>query len=287
MRGFIFIFLALVFYSVSAQDKLYYLNGTTKTCVVESITDSYLFIKIGEVEQTVSKYDLLLVEFKNGTVEVINLPKENVIVNPVFVANPDAIPNEGAFKQNYTSLNTLALCNADISAFYEYVPKNKPFGFGVMGAYNFNLHTGFQNNFLSRLSNAKKNYDMGVTLNVYPFEYSDDLQIYFGMMIKYTDFNFDKIKIDSVSTPGGTQQTVTYSPAHGYQLATIFTAGTHTYLNDQFYIRTIGGLGAFRLNGDYKQQFNLEVNKRNTGGQNANYNYLPKIYLGINIGFNF
>lgn len=291
MRKGILLFFVLAYFCLKAQDKIYFLNGTSKVCKIESITSDYFNIRIGESEQSISKLEVILVEFKNGSIEVCNAPKEDIIYNPLSTSFADASKPKKIYKVNFASINTLALCNADISAFYEFIPKKRflgdmSVGIGLMGAYNFNLHTGLQNVFLSVVNNAKKNYDLGATFNVYPFDFSDDLEIYFGMMMKYTDFNFDKVKLDTISSPAGIQQTVSFSKAHGYQLATLFTAGAHYSISEHFFLRGFIGLGAFNLRGVYKEQYNIEINKNNNG-KNRNVSTLIKAYLGVNVGFNF
>jgi hypothetical protein len=287
-RGILFCVLCLLFFGMKGQDKIYYLDGNTKSCNITSLTDEYINIETNGAEEAINKSVVLLIEYRNGSIEVINLPRQDATFNPKEPYAPsEKARNRSDYKLNYASLNTLALCNADVAGFYEYMPKGQMFSFGVMGAYNFNLNATFQNNFLSRLSNAKKNYDIGATFNVFPFELTEDIEIYLGVMIKYTDFSFDKVKIDSVKVSGGYSYNVSYSPAKGSQLATIITIGTHTFLSDQFFIRTIAGLGAFKLKGEYKEQFNMEINKNKTPAETFTYNFLPKMYLGINLGFNF
>jgi hypothetical protein len=109
------------------------------------------------------------------------------------------------------------------------------------------------------------------------------MQVYVGLMIKYTDFSFNK----SINTgiPGTNASSITYKATKGNQLATLITAGTHTYLNDRFFVKTIAGIGAFKLKGDYKREYNLQINNNGSGA--GSFNFLPKMYLGINIGYNF
>jgi len=191
-------------------------------------------------------------------------------------------------KVNYVSLNSLALYNADVSVFYEHITKNKLFGVGVMGAYNFNLNTTLPNLFLYALQNSKKNYDIGATFNFYPGELNEGTSIYIGAMIKYTNFSFDKIISDSVTNSNVTSVSIRYSKTTGGQFAPFITGGTHTFLNDHFYLRTLIGIGVFKLNGDFKKEFNSRINKNSKSNTPpSNYNFLPKMYLGINLGFNF
>lgn len=274
--------LILVYFGVlmnfSAQDKIYFLNGSSKAAKVLEISPESILIEGEDEPVTLKRENLLLILYKNGTVELINTPSQNLIYNPAAPVKFSGTNAERIFKPNHFSVNTLALCNADVAAFYEYITRSKKIGVGVMGAYNFNLKATYQNQYIARLQNAKKNFDVGATVNIYPWAFKKRTTFYFGMMLKYTGFSFDGIKADPVN--GG--NTVIYFPASGSQLATLFTSGTHTLFGQGFFIKTMLGLGAFKLKGEYKEQFNYELNS-------AGYdriNYLPKIYFGINLGFN-
>jgi hypothetical protein len=263
---------------LKAQDRIYYLDGSSKDCAVLEIGPEEIQANInGEVE-TIYKNNLLLIKFKNGSTEIINTPTTSVIYNPTSgiksKSNQDKI-----HKSSYLSVNTLALCNADISAFYEYISPAKIIGLGLVGAYNFNLSATAPNLFIAVLPNAKKNYDLGVTLNIYPSRLKYRTNIYYGLMTKYTSFRFST----DTSTTG---TIVNYKPTEGKQLATLFTIGSHTSFNDHLFIKTICGLGFFKLNGDYEDQYNREFNK-NAKGPPVHFKFLPKAYLGINAGFNF
>lgn len=239
------------------------------------------------VNETVDRFNVLLIEFKNGLIEVITPSGENAVYDPKKGSSGKPT-HASVHKGSYASLNTLALTNADISAFYEYIPRSKKIGFGIMGAYNFNLSAVLPNLYIAVLSNSKKNYDLGVTFNYYPTKLANHTNLYFGAMIKYTNFSFTKETRDSVYSQGTLIVSLNYKATRGSQLATMITCGTHTNINDLFYVKTILGLGAFGLKGDYKYQINYELNKNNNSGTPSyNRNFLPKAYLGLNIGVNF
>jgi hypothetical protein len=267
--------------ALRAQDAVYLIDGQKRICRVESITPEFIIVTENREEKSFSRNEVLLIEYKNGRSEIFNLPAENLNVNPANGDIPVTKKPESNINNSYVSLNTLALCNADISVFYEYLPKGKIFSFGVMGAYNFNVNSTNQNLFISALNNGKKNYDIGATINIFPFEQDRELTIYLGAMIKYTDLSFNLTSKDTTHNAN----TISYTPSKGYQLATIFTIGTQTFINDHFYIRSLAGLGAFALHGAYKTEFNREWNSNSSSP--SNINFLPKIYLGLNIGFNF
>jgi hypothetical protein len=61
-----------------------------------------------------------------------------------------------------------------------------------------------------------------------------------------------------------------------------------TQILARIFIKTIFGFGGFKLKGDYKEQFNIELNKGNTNNSSSQIlqlKSLPKLYLGINLGF--
>lgn len=270
--------LLLAFCALKAQDRIYYLDGRSKECIVLEIGPEDIQTNINGDVETINKAELLLLKFKNGTTEIINTPTASVIYNPSLGIKSKA-SHDHIHKHSYLSLNTLALCNADISAFYEYVPTSKLIGLGLTGAYNFNLRAGAPNAFIAILPDAKKDYDIGVTLNLYPSRLKRRTSLYYGIMTKYTAFRF-YTDTSSGKTP------INYKPASGRQLTTMLTFGTHTIFNDHFFIKTGIGFGFFKLHGDYLSQFNYEVN-RDPKGKPSHTTVLPKGYLGINAGFNF
>lgn len=286
MRKLLVYILFFIAWVVKAQDKVYLQDGTHFLCKITEISNEKItYQKSGET-LTVDRLEVVVIEFKNGLTEIITPPGENTVYNP----NNSKGNNKSAVyqKQNYFSVNTLSLVNADIAGFYEYLEKNKRFGFGFMGAYNFNVNATLTNAFIAILANSKKNYDLGVTLNYYPGRMSRKANFYMGTMIKYTDFSFRKEARDSTYINGVLVVNVNYSSAKGSQLATLFHVGSHINITEHFFIKSFLGVGAFRLKGDYKEQINIEFNKnRRSGTSPENRNFLGKMYIGLNIGYNF
>lgn len=284
--------LFLLTFNLQSQDKLFFLDGSTKTGKVTEIGPEQIIVKINNENTAFQKSLVLLIEFKNGASEIINVPTEN-ITNVVdkkenfhFKQSTKEIYN-----YNQVSINSLALCNADISIFYERILPIKKLGLGVMGAYNFNLYANNLNSSIAILNNSKKKYDLGAFANFYPTRFEKRTRMYLGVLLKYTAFDYTSVKEDSVKVGNAYSSTTIYTAAKGSQLSTIFTIGSHANITKNFFIKTIFGIGAFKLNGDYKSQYNIEINKQNTqSNKNSNgppqtYNYLPKIYVGINLGF--
>lgn len=277
---------------INAQDKVYMMDGSCRQVKVLEVTPDEIVIDpisesgnpVIDASERISRYDVILVEYKNGSVDVFNQPQKSLIFNANGTTRKEFKKDNQEFAFNLASINTLALCNADIAGFFERLVAAKYLGLGAMASYNFNDYIVAPNGFLGILYNAKKNYDIGAFINFYPGHFKRRTTFYMGTMFKYMSFNFDKV-IEEVN---GTSTNVKYVPTKGYQLATIVNVGTHSLIGKNFFFKTIAGIGAFKLHGDYKQQFNYLINKDRKAGQpEVNYNFLPKFYLGINFGFFF
>lgn len=275
----------LCFAMATAQDKIYFLDGSSKECKVTSINPDYINISTNGYEESISKLSVLLIEFKNGTVEVINEPQENHLYSPGIANSALQDLPTTIYKHNYVSVNTLALFNSDIAAFYEYQLRKIPIGFELMGAYNFNLYSSVQNNYIKPLPNSKKNFDVGAGIKFYVSSPEDKLKIFFGVLVKYTEFSYNKTIIDTLPVPPGPfgyYTNTTMKPTVGNQLATLLTLGGETFISDQVFAGAMCGLGAFKVKGDYRYEYNLH-----TDNSLGKINYLPKIYLAVKLGYNF
>ena len=151
-----------------------------------------------------------------------------------------------------------------------------------MGAYNFNTRASFLNLFISTLNNSKKNNDLGAFVNFYINRTKKKNQLYFGTLVKYCQFSYTKI----IQENNNGANSIKYINTKSYQLATVLTVGSHLNFTKTFFIKSYFGIGGFNLRGDYREQYNYQL-KLNRGFQKTNQNIgvLPKLYLGINIGF--
>jgi hypothetical protein len=283
---------------LKAQDRIYLQDGTCVVAkVLEIAPDQITVVPISESgapfinsNEIIRKHSIVLIEFKNGSVEYFNNPRQDVVSNPVTnrAKQQKELSSEIVY-QNFISLNTLALCNSDISGFFEHLSDNTRLGFGLMGAYNFNKYASAQNNYISILSNGKKLYDAGAFINFYPRGFKKRSAFYIGLMFKYTAFTYSSVVEENVN---GTIN-YKYLASKGSQLATIFTVGSQTNFTKTVFLKTMLGLGGFNLRGDYKDQYNYKFNQLTTNNSNTQtttpqeFRFLPKIYLGLNIGFNF
>jgi hypothetical protein len=301
MRHSLFYVLLFISIIATAQDRIYFLDGSSKTGKVLEISSEQITLQTPQEPEVFLKSSVLLIEFKNGTVEAINTPTRTVIYNASTVPSVEndrvrreRVPQEvDLFNYNLGSINTLALCNADVSGFYERLLPGKQFGVGLMAAYNFNVYATASNLFIAVLNNAKKKYDLGVYINFYPTAFEKRTTFYYGILFKYMNFTYSKVTEEPVPVGSGLSPTLKYEPAEGSQLATIFTCGTHSIVKNKFFVKTIFGLGGFNLRGDYRQQYNYSINRVNspqqggTGATAYDRRFLLKFYFGVNMGFSF
>jgi sRNA-binding regulator protein Hfq len=272
-----------------AQDKIYLLNGQLLTGKVTEIEDVMIKYRVDGEEQVIGRQYVMLIEFKSGQVEMMTPPETESVYMPEGIDNRRLSDNSKKLeKNNSISLNSLALCNSDVSVFYEKLLL-KQFGVGVMGAYNFNTVSSYLNSNISVLGNAKKNYDLGCYANLYLTD-NRGFTIYGGMLFKYTSLSFSKTNVTQTYSGTGSAQSVNYSytPAEGYQFSSFFTMGTKHVIRDNFFMSTMAGLGGFNLHGDYKYQYNFKANEnRDPRKQPVSYGFLLKVYFGVNIGMSF
>jgi len=280
----IYIFSLLIFASKS-QDKIYFLDGSNRTVKVLEVTPDQIKIKSGNnEEEDIWRGNVLCIEYKNGSVEKISSPKENVVYTPHDDEAEKKLKNEPEIPvHNQISVNTFALSISDISVFYERLTTKNKIGLGLMGAYNFSPRATFFNNRIWPLKDGKKNCDFGAFANIYIDDvFSEETRFYLGIMFKYNNLKYTAAISDSVKIGNVYAVTTKYTPKTGQQFATIFTCGTYTEFSKNFFISTIIGLGGFRMRGDYLQQFNQQAEKHKTTSS-----ILLKAYFGINAGFNF
>lgn len=283
---YIFILSCIV---LKSQDKIYFTDGSVMTGKVTEISPDAIMMNSEGNDKIFNRNYVLMIEYKNGRIEKYTTPEKSAIYNEDGnVSEKMKQKSDEVFQRNQLSLNTLALCNSDISVFYEHITKDKKLGLGLMSAYNFNTSASLLNSHLLILTSAKKNYDVGAFFNLY----MDDLQtnstaFYGGIMIKYTNFNFTSVITDSVKVGNIYVSNTKFTPEKGGQLSAMFTCGTYNTVTKNFFIKTIFGIGGFALEGVYKQQYNYYANSGVNVGSQVNRSVLLKLYLGINAGFTF
>lgn len=278
------LFLVLLYRSLGAQDTVYFLDGEKRDGkVIEIGPDMVLVETDGEKKQIARQY-IMLIQYKNGFFETFNRPAESKTI----VRNSDGQGGKSADRKvtkaqinNRVSFNSLALANSDIAFFYEYLIPNSKVGLSAMGAYNFNSGTGFYNAFIDRATKAKKNYDLGVSVDFYSSNPREKTSFFGGLMIKYTNFSYYRVVY--MPSGNGTIRVVNEGRASAYNLATLFTFGISRQWPDNFFIKSIVGAGGCFLRGDIRNQLGNANSTQSTDGPF----FLFKGYLSLNIGYCF
>ena len=282
MKRFLLIGLVSFCSSLLGQDKVYLLNGEVKKGVILEVSPNNITFMDDYGTTTLEKTGILLVEFKSGKTEVFNKATVDLFATNGRGSNPRFEKTRRKVDTvNMLSINSAALCNADLAFFYERLLFNKRIGIGLMGAYNFNSVTNFYNLYLFPLEKSKKVYDAGFHLNYYSKSEFLSSKLIYGLMVKYTEFSYTAIFEERIGTGSSSRMVTRRMNTTGHHIATLFTVGTHTSLKHNLFIRSVCGLGGYLLHGIYKQQYNYK------SGPESNVGFLPKLYLGMNIGFNF
>lgn len=286
VRFILILLFSFPFHGMFSQDIIYLNNGTKFEATVKEITPSE--IKYKNVSNpdgptyVIAASDVLFVEFKNGTVEVINK-------NPKPYSPQASTPTAGEEKKvkkptetdlhylnkNAIMINGMALANADITLFYERDLLQSHLGITVMGGYNFNRVATWPNLYLHQLNNPKKNYDVGLGINFYPSN-RRKAQYFMGILAKYMSYSFDREVITEEEINGFMFQKITTEKAQGYQLAGMFVNGVQYRITPTINYKIFVGIGPFTADDDLKKEMS------NNGTVS-----IPKMYLGLCIGYRF
>lgn len=279
------LFSSLIFSSLlKAQDLIYLNNGLKFEAQVKEITTSEIKYKNFNNPEgptyVISQKDVLFIEYKNGTVEIIN--KNPISISPKPTTPTAAKKEEKSspidlyyMNKNNLFINGLALMNADITFMYEREFFKSHLSVMALGGYNFNEKTTWLNAYIKELENTKKNYDIGLGVNFYPSN-RRKAQYFMGIMVKYMNYSFDR-QINQVDA-NGFPLPVLIEKAQGYQLSTMFLNGFQVRITPNFTYKAFVGLGQFSSDSDLHNALYSGTNSSTS---------LPKIYLGICFGYRF
>jgi hypothetical protein len=281
---FIFIFLVLGFLSYS-QDILYLSNGDKLSAKITEINPTDVkykdFTNLGGPTYVISNSELVLIQYSNGTTQVINSnprPIEPKKESPVTTnaklleTKKTKLPNLYYMNSNLLSINALALTNGDVTLIYDRELFNCKMSVSFLGGYNFNSRMGVLNSFISDTKdNAKKNYDVGLGINYMP-KNTKRVQYFIGVLGKYMSYNYKNV-IDT------TNNQKKYADASAYQLAIMLTNGWVYRISPFFNFKIFGSIGV-PINST-----NLQTT--NSLGNIRDYTHSPKIYLGYCFGYRF
>jgi hypothetical protein len=288
LRIIVLFLLAFSFEFVRAQDIIYLNNGNKLTAVIKEVNIQEIKYKKFENPDgptyVISKNDVLLIEYKNGTFDVITK-------NPARVTPPRleaAIPQKKEVKKdpyalyylnkNCVYFNGLALVNSDISFMMEREFNKSRFSVVLLGAYNFNLRTNYTNRYIYALNYSKKNYDLGGGINYFT-QTKRRSQYFMGLWFKYMNYNYVRETASQDTIIGQPSITVTQENVNSYQFATLFMNGIQVRVTPFFTYRMFLGLGFTNRNRDVSIAVKEDLNQQARS--------FAKVYLGICVGYRF
>src|ERR1041385_5063410 len=139
---------AFLLQSIRAQDLIYLNNGSKLETIVKEISTSEIkyknFTNQDGPTYIVSKNDVLMIEYKNGVVEILNpTPSSISPIKTETLAPKREIVKKGPYELYYLNKNCLyfngiALANSDIALLYDREFAKSRLSLTVLGAYNFN-----------------------------------------------------------------------------------------------------------------------------------------------------
>jgi len=168
------------------------------------------------------------------------------------------------------SVNTLALCNGDLTLFYDKLINNGKFAFTLMGGYNFNYRMGGLNLYITNSKyNAKKIYDMG---GGFYFAPRPTQRVYYfaGILSKYMAYRYT----DMIGISNNQKK---FDEKEAYQVSVLFSNGCIFNIVPTVHFKIICAIGK-QINSIPLKSTNLSV---------IDYSHFPKLYLGYCIGYCF
>jgi hypothetical protein len=284
MKYLLLLLLSVVFYQGAAQDLIYLADGSRIDGKVQEVGPEQIIVTENNNTRYLDKREVILIHYHGDEVQIFHNPTRNIVSDKDVKTAPAALTGSPS---NLVSLNTLGLVNGDLMAFYERLAKNRKIGLGLFGGYNFNpLVNGVFNFFIYPLHNAKKQGDLGAFFNYYPRSFTRKRSYYYGISLKYTPIKFTSVAENSVTTGTLVTTNLVFTPAQGRQVAVMMHLGHHRQINTKLYVRTMAGLGFFRLTDEYKKQFNYLLNK-NAVGPPVEFTALPKLFFAFHVGYIF
>jgi hypothetical protein len=285
MKQRFFILLAmLAAYPLLSQDIIYTTGGNKyKAKVLENNSSDIKYKDFDNPEgptYVISKREVVLIDYQNGTTEVINSNPPNYSSNKTetdyATKKPEQKnPNELYYMgKNMVSINALGLLNADISIFYDRDLLNNKLDLMLMGSYNLNKSKPALTTFINQdYPNAKKNFDVGLGLNFLPSD-RGRAQYFVGVMAKYMQMEYDKSVITEQTINGFVFQSNSIERAPMSQLMIGATNGVQVRVSYHFNFKIFATLG-------------LATNSPASTSSNAAGSTYPKAYLGYCFGYRF
>lgn len=303
MRFILSVIITFILFANSAysQDILYTTAGSKlKGKITEINTKDIKYKDFNNLEgptYVISKTDVVLIQYQNGTTEVINdnpntlAPKVTATVTPVekpiekpapktFDKNDPYGKAKKAEKKDFNlyylnnnmlSINALALANGDVTVMYDRDLFNSRMSLSFLGGYSFNSQMGGLNFYIrDSKDGAKKKYDAGFGINYMPRN-TKRVQYFVGVLTKYMAYDY----LNVVDT---TNNQKNYRKESAYQLSILLTNGWVYRVTPNFNFKIFASVGG-QINSTP-----LEVTNSTGKIDYANY---PKVYLGYCFGYRF
>ncbi|MES2514061.1 MAG: hypothetical protein V4580_07940 [Bacteroidota bacterium] len=302
MRPLVSVLFFLILFALPAysQDILYTTAGNKlKARVTEINVKDIKYKDFANPEgptYVIAKTDVVLIQYSNGTIEVINdnpatlAPKISETVTPTASKPADKTPafdkndpygknkkeekkdfNLYYLNKNMLSINALALANGDVTIMYDRELLNSRMSLTFLGGYSFNPRMGALNLFIADSKDgAKKKYDAGFGVNFMPRN-TRRVQYFVGILAKHMAYDY----LNVVDT---TNNQKNYEKASASQTAIMISNGWVFRVGPNFSFKLFGAIGG---------QINSVPLTNGTSRGATDYSGYPKVYLGYCFGYRF
>lgn len=281
------LFFLFLFQLIRSQDIIYLNNGTKFDATVKEINAAAVkyknFNNPDGPTYVIAKNDVLFIEYKNGSIDIIN--KNPLSLSPVkteTVAPKKEIKktndNINYMNKNCLYLNGLAFVNSDIALIFDREICKQRLSLVLLGAYNFNIHTNYTNSYIQALGISKKNYDLGFGINYYT-QTRKNSQYFVGLLFKVMHYEYVRETTTTDIINGLPHTSIKMENADGFQFSSMLVNGLQFRMNPFFTYRVFVGLGFTNKDADISRAVSEDVTQKPRS--------LPKAYLGMCVGYRF
>lgn len=279
----ILLFCLIISGKTKAQDIIYTTDAWKINALVSEINEQTIYFTHTAIhsKDSIPVTSVYLIHYANGSTQTFSQLEENT-------SNTKKAKTAFISKTPYrVCWNGLALYNSDLSIMLERHLRTSEYSLGVLAAYNLNKSVSWPNLWLAPLPDAKKQFDAGAYILVRPggLDPKQRYSLFAGAMLKYTFFTFKKEVTNTVYINGTKSITSQFVKTDGSQLAALIITGYDIQLSPSCFFRGVLGIGGFRLKGDYHKTFNNALSNGRSVEDKSNINFLPKLYLGVCIGW--
>ncbi len=288
VKFLVLFYFAFLFQSIRAQDLIYLNNGSKVEAIVKEISTTEIkyknFTNPDGPTYVITKGDVLMIEYKNGVVDIINTNPVSVSPIKTITLTPkrEAVkkgPNDLYYlNKNSLYFNGMALANSDIALLFDREFAKSRFSLTVLGAYNFNLHTNYTNYYIRALGISKKNCDIGLGINYYT-QARKRSQYFVGLMFKYMNYEYVRETEVHDVINGLPFTSIKTENVNNFQLATMIVNGVQIRATPFFTYRLFIGLGFTNKDSD--------ISKAVKNNPTEHARSFAKAYLGMCVGYRF